>query len=189
MGKMNRQQRRNAAKHKGNGQSFADVIAKRKIGEATLRMAMEDKAVALAADILCQRQLWAAVIALNERFQFGPKRTKDFLSAIEQVTDDFESMKKENGDAYAEEKLRERAEQVSGVKIRYQHEAEREAWEKMQAKGAGGDGFFDCAQNDGAEDGASRIVPGLGMIKIGERIATAQAPRNDRTGDADGDGE
>ena len=146
---MNRQQRRNAAKHKGNGQSYADVIAKRKIGEATLRMAMEDKAVALAADILCQRQLWAAVIALNERFQFGPKRTKDFLAAIEQVTDDFESMKKENGDAYAEEKLRERAEQVSGVKIQYQHEAEREAWEKMKAAGTDGDGLFGSDQNDG----------------------------------------
>lgn len=134
MGKMNRQQRRNAEKHKGNGQSYADVIAKRKIGEATLRMAMEDKAVELAADIKCQRMLWGAVIALNEKFQFGPKRTRDFMDAIEAVTEHFERIKRENGDAYAEEKLRERAEQVSGVKIQYQHEAEREAWEKMKAK-------------------------------------------------------
>lgn len=141
MGKMNRQQRRNAAKHKGNGQSYADVIAKRKIGEATLRMAMEDKAVELAADIKCQRMLWGAVIALNEKFQFGPKRTRDFMEAIEAVTEDFERMKKENGDSYAEEKLRQRAEQVSGVKIQYQHEAERAAWEKLKAKeNAGGEG-------------------------------------------------
>lgn len=133
---MNRQQRRQAAKHKGAGQNYADVLAQRQIGKETLRMAMEDQAVALAADIICQRQLWGAVIALNEQFQFGPKRTVAFLNAMESVTDDFEAMKKEHGDDYAEEKLRQRAEQVSGVKIRYQHEAEREAWEEMKAQAA-----------------------------------------------------
>lgn len=131
---MNREERRRIQRHKGQGQTYADVMAKRAIGRETLRMAMEDKAVALAADILCQRQLWAAVIALNEKFQFGPKRTKDFLNTIEQVANDFEAMKEQNGDAYAEEKLRQRAEQVSGIKIRYQHEQERELMEKMKGQ-------------------------------------------------------
>lgn len=131
---MNREERRKIQKHKGQGQTYADVMAKRAIGRETLRMAMEDKAVALAADILCQRQLWAAVIALNEKFQFGPKRTKDFLNTIEKVAEDFEAMKEQNGDAYAEEKLRQRAEQVSGIKIRYQHEQEREMMEKMKGQ-------------------------------------------------------
>ena len=127
---MNRQQRRQAAKHKGAGQNYADVLAKRQIGKETLRMAMEDQAVALAADIICQRQLWGVVIALNEVFQFGPKRTRQFL----------EAMRKDHGDDYAEEKLRQRAEKVSGVKIRYQHEAEREAWEEMKAQAANEEG-------------------------------------------------
>lgn len=131
---MNREERRKIQKHKGQGQTYADVMAKRAIGRETLRMAMEDKAVALAADILCQRQLWAAVIALNEKFQFGPKRTRDFLNTIEKVAEDFETMKEQNGDAYAEEKLRQRAEQVSGIKIRYQHEQERELMEKMKGQ-------------------------------------------------------
>lgn len=135
---MNRQQRRQAARQqKGNGQSYADVLAKRKIGKETLRMAMEDKAVELAADIKCQRMLWGAVVALNEQFQFGPKRTQDFMEAIENVAKEFEAMKQRNGDEYAEEKLRERAEKVSGIKIRYQHEAEREAWEKFKAQNGG----------------------------------------------------
>lgn len=135
---MNRQQRRQAARQqKGNGQSYADVLAKRKIGKETLRMAMEDKAVELAADIKCQRMLWGAVVALNEQFQFGPKRTKDFMEAIENVAKEFEAMKKANGDEYAEEKLLERAEKVSGIKIQYQHEAEREAWEKFKAQSGG----------------------------------------------------
>lgn len=132
---MNREQRRKQARRKGAGESYADVLAKRKIGQETLRMAMEDQAVLLAADIFCQRQLWAAVVALNEQWQFGPKRTRDFLEQMEKIADEFEAMKKENGDAYAEEKLRQRAEQVSGIEIRYQHEAERAAWEELKKRG------------------------------------------------------
>lgn len=139
---MNREQRRKEAraKKKGpmrasapTGERYADVLAKRRIGQETLRMAMGDQAILLAADILCQRQLWAAVVALNEQWQFGPKRTRDFLEQMEKIADDFEEMKKEHGDAYAEEKLRQRAEQVSGVPILYQHEVERMAYEKMKA--------------------------------------------------------
>lgn len=130
---VNRQQRRQEAKQKGRWQNYADVLTKRQIGKETLRMAMEDEAVALAADIICQRQLWGAVIALNEVFQFGPKRTRQFLEAMEAVTDDFNAMKAEHGDDYAEEKLRQRAEKVSGITIRYQHEAERDTYLQMKA--------------------------------------------------------
>ena len=128
---MNREQRRLAARQKGHGQTHADVLAKRRIGQATLKMAMEDEAVALAADIKCQQMLWGAVIALNERFGFGEKRTKDFLEAMGEIADEFEKMVSENGYEYAEEKLRQRASEVSGVDIKYQHEAEREAWDKL----------------------------------------------------------
>lgn len=117
---------------KRKGETYADVLARKRIGQETLRMAMEDEAVRLASDIICQRQLWAVIVTLNEKYQFGPKRTKDFFEAMEAVLDEFERMKKENGDAYAEEKLRQRAEQVSGVKIQYQHEA---VLEKMREAG------------------------------------------------------
>ena len=130
---MNREQRRKQARAKKPGMTHADVLAKRRIGQETLRMAMEDQAVLLAADILCQRQLWAAVVALNEVWQFGPKRTRDFLDKMEQIADEFDAMKAEHGDTYAEEKLRQRAEQVSGVEILYQHEAERRAYEKLKS--------------------------------------------------------
>lgn len=114
------------------GDNYADYLARKRIGEETLRMAMEDQAVKLASDIICQRQLWAVIVTLNERYQFGPKRTRDFFEAMEAVLDEFERLKKEHGDAYAEEKLRERAEKVSGIKIQYQHEA---VLEKMREAG------------------------------------------------------
>ena len=128
---MNRQQRRAQARRKGPGMTHADVIARRKIGAQTLRMAMEDQAVALAADIKCQQMLWGAVIALNEQFGFGEKRTRDFLEAMGKIADEFEAMREQDGYEYAEEKLRQRASQVSGIDIHYQHETEIEAWKKM----------------------------------------------------------
>lgn len=117
---------------KAPGETYADVLAKRKIGEKTLELAMHDEAVNFAADIKCQRMLWAAVVALNEQFQFGPKRTRDFMAAMDEIVQEFDTMKKENGDAYAEEKLRQRASQVSGIEIKYQHEAEMAAMRKKE---------------------------------------------------------
>lgn len=128
---MNREQRRAQARRKAPGMTHADVIARRKIGQQTLRMAMEDEAVALAADIKCQQMLWGAVIALNEQFGFGEKRTRDFLEAMGKIADEFEVMRQQDGYEYAEEKLRQRASQVSGIDIHYQHETEIEAWKKM----------------------------------------------------------
>lgn len=77
---MNRQQRRRQARNsKKPGQNYADVLTQKEIGKQTLRMAMEDEAVKLATDIICQQQLWAVLVALNEKFEFGPKRTRDLL--------------------------------------------------------------------------------------------------------------
>lgn len=134
---MNRQQRRAQARQKGQGMTHADVLARRQIGRQTLRLAMEDEAVKLAADIKTQRMLWAVVVALNEKFQFGKKRTMDLLEAMDLVMADFATMKEQNGDAYAEEKLRQRASQVSGINVRYTHEAEMETWEKMKGEASG----------------------------------------------------
>ncbi len=133
---MNRQQRRAQARQKGQGMTHADVLARRQIGRQTLRLAMEDEAVKLAADIKCQRMLWAVVVALNEKFQFGKKRTMDLMEAMDLVLADFATLKEKHGDTYAEEKLRQRASQVSGINVRYTHEAEMEAWERMQGEAA-----------------------------------------------------
>ena len=133
---MNREQRRKAWKQdRKAGMTYSDVLAKRRIGQQTLRMAMEDQAVQLAADIKCQQMLWGAVIALNEKFGFGEKRTRDFLEAMGVIADEFEAMTQSDGYEYAEEKLRQRASQVSGIDIKYQHESEIEAWKQMMTGG------------------------------------------------------
>ena len=129
---VNRKQRRAQARQKGPGMRYADLIAKKEIGKQTLRMAMEDEAVTLAADIICQRQLWAVVVALGEKYAFGPKRIRDLLEQMDLVLSEFETMKAENGMEFAEEKLRQRASQVSGIRVRYMHEAERAVMDEMK---------------------------------------------------------
>lgn len=52
---MNRQQRRAQARGRAPGMNYAGELARKRIGQQTLRMAMEDEAVRLASDILCQR--------------------------------------------------------------------------------------------------------------------------------------
>lgn len=140
---MNRQQRRAQARNKRPGMNYMDQLTRKQIGKQTLRMAMEDEAVKLAADIICQRQLWAVVVALGEKFEFGPKRIRDLLEQMDLVLADYDMMKFKHGDDYAEEKLRERASQVSGLHVRYQHEAEREAMERI--KESRSDGAPVCA--------------------------------------------
>ena len=147
---MNREQRRAEARKKKQGWNYMDVMTQKQIGKETLRMAMEDEAVRLAADIICQRQLWAVVVALNEQFQFGAKRTRDLLEAMDLVLADYETIKARHGDQYAEEKLRERASKVSGINVRYMHEAERNVMEQMKTEDENGAPV--CAATGGGQD-------------------------------------
>lgn len=73
----NRQQRR-AAKHKGKrpGETYADVLAKKKMIKEAVDRSVHDRSIAIEADIKTQRFLWMAVIALNEAFGFGGERAR-----------------------------------------------------------------------------------------------------------------
>jgi hypothetical protein len=62
----NRQQRR-AAKRKGKaqGETYADVLAKKRMIKEAIDQSVHDRSIAIEADIKTQRFLWMAVIALN----------------------------------------------------------------------------------------------------------------------------
>ena len=83
----NRQQRR-AAKRIGKrpGETYADVLAKKKMIEEAVRESVHDNSVKIESDIKTQRFLWMAVIALNEAFGFGGERAKRFLEALQLLT-------------------------------------------------------------------------------------------------------
>lgn len=133
----NRQQRR-AAKHKGKrpGETYADVLARKKMIQEEVAKSVRDTSISIEADIKTQRFLWMAVIALNEAFGFGGERAKRFILALEKVANEAENMARENGGIYAKAKLMERASQITGIKITPVHEEEmRQARLENEANG------------------------------------------------------
>lgn len=133
----NRQQRR-AAKHNGKrpGETYADVLAKKKMIKEAVEKSARDHTIAVEADIKLQRLLWMSVIALNEAFGFGGERAKRFMLALEKVANEAEQMAHENGGQYAQAKLMERAGQITGIEIQPVHEeAMRQAKAANEAEG------------------------------------------------------
>lgn len=133
----NRAQRR-AAKHKGKrpGETYADVLTRKKMIEEAVRESVHDHSIAIEADIKTQRFLWMAVIALNEAFGFGGERAKRFLDALMKVAAEVEEMAEKNGGYYARKKMMDRASQITGIEITPVHEEEmRQARMENEANG------------------------------------------------------
>ena len=131
----NRQQRRAAARKKP-GETYADVLARKKMIREAVDRTTRDTSIALETDIKVQRFMWMAVIALNEAFGFGGERAKRFLLALEKVANECERMAAENGGEYAKVKLMQRASQITGIECTPIHEEEmRKARAENQANG------------------------------------------------------
>ena len=141
----NRQQRR-AQKHKGKrpGETYMDVLTKKKLIKEAIDESVKDNSISIEADIKTQRLLWMSVIALNEHFGFGKDRGREFLLAVEEVANEFEAMRKKHDHDYAVAKLMERAGKIMEMEMSIVHEDEiREARAENEANGI----FFrDCRE-------------------------------------------
>ena len=71
-----------------------------------------------------------AVASVADAYGFGAKRLDLFFRALDENTRDYQRMAEENDEDYANEKLRLKAERVTGTQIRYLYE-----WEAAQAAG------------------------------------------------------
>lgn len=133
----NRAQRRAAMKKgKRQGETYADVLAQKKLIKETVEKSVHDQSVAIEADIKSQRLLWMSVIALNEAFGFGGERAKRFMMAIEDVANEVAEMVEKHGAVYAKAKLMERASKITGIDIVPIHEEEmRKARMENEAEG------------------------------------------------------
>lgn len=99
-----------------------------------VQKAANDTRVEIATDIRCQRQLWLVCVAMNEAFGIGPERFRKFGKTLIEVTEEYARLADENDADYANEKLRQRAEQISGLKIEYLYEAEMLEAERRAAE-------------------------------------------------------
>ena len=68
------------------------------------------------------RQLWIAIVALNEAFGFGGERAMRFMEAMEKVEDECRGLARNHGGVYARDKLMKRASQITGIAIQPIHE-------------------------------------------------------------------
>lgn len=121
---------------KPNGMNYAQVLARQAMIQQAVEKAAADTTVNLQSDIHTQRAMWLMVVSIADAFGIGPTRMRrDFFPALERNTDALIRMEEEVDVDYAYEKLRLRAEQVSGVKIEYLYEHEiAEARKRAQAR-------------------------------------------------------
>lgn len=108
------------SKPHGGATSYANQLAQRRAMKQALERSAMTKAVRMTANIEIQRMSWLTVLAAAEAFGIGPKRMqRDFFPALQRNADWLEEMRRENGDVYAFEKLRQVAEQASGIPIKH----------------------------------------------------------------------
>lgn len=170
----NRQQRRAAMKKgKRPGETYADVLANRKMIKEAVDKSVHDQSIAIEADIKTQRFLWMAVIALNEAFGFGGERARKFLEALQKVAEECEELAKKNDGYYARKKMMDRAAQITGIDITPVHEEEmRQARLENEANGI----FFEADDPDEQCSNAFMQMPSAkevphGRWKYGTRAA------------------
>lgn len=106
------------------GETYADVLARKQMLKQAVREAARDTTIQLEADIRTQRALWLCSVSVADAFGIGPQRMRRFFDTLQANSEELERMRDENGEEYAYEKLRQKAERVSGISIEYlyQHE-------------------------------------------------------------------
>ena len=103
-----------------NGATYAQVLAAEKAKKDAERQ-LEMK---LNANIYVERALWLSVVSIADAYGFGPKRLEPYFEKLRENSEEFESMCEEVDYTYALEKLREKAQKVTGAELTYVYEKE-----------------------------------------------------------------
>lgn len=110
-----------------SGMTLADDLARKRMLREAIQNAADDATVQVRADTATQRALWLAVCSIADAYGIGPERMPRFFVALQENTDELERMRAEVDEDYAYEKLRLKAEQVTGMPITYLYEYEAKA--------------------------------------------------------------
>lgn len=133
---MNRQQRRAMIRKRNTGTTNDNHISRQLEIRRGIEKAARDATVQVEADTATQRAMWLMVCSIADAYGFGPKRMQAFFGALQENTEELERMKAEDGEEYAYEKMRQKAESVTGSKIEYLYEKDwREALGKERVRG------------------------------------------------------
>ena len=106
---------------KRQGETLAQAMRREQLFRKACEKEISAQTVRIESDRRLQVAAWMQAVALHETFGFGATRSQRFLVAMQEVADEVTRMTDEADGEYALEKLRQRAEQVSGLKIDYIH--------------------------------------------------------------------
>lgn len=101
------------------GVTYADKLAYEKAKREAIDRAAADGMVELRANAHVQRAMWLMVCTIADAYGFGPERMKPFFEHLQQNSEELEKMVEEVDEEYAWEKLRLKAEKVTGIEIAY----------------------------------------------------------------------
>ena len=99
--------------------TLADELAHKRMIKQAVQNAADDATVQVRADTATQKALWLAVCSIADAYGFGPERMQRIFEALQANTDELEKMKADVDEEYAYEKLRLKAERVTGMHIEY----------------------------------------------------------------------
>ena len=88
--------------------TLADELAHKRMIKQAVQNAADDATVQVRADTVTQKALWLAVCSIADAYE-----------ALQANTDELEKMKADVDEEYAYEKLRLKAERVTGMHIEY----------------------------------------------------------------------
>lgn len=130
------------------GMNYIKDIQLRKQMEESATDFAKDETQRVLADRQAQRTVWAYIIALNEKFSFGPKRTEELEAAVQQITDDYKQMVKDYDQDYADEALRRRVSQVRGHEVKYLYEDQYPVNNDRKVTDVSEEGFASMRESD-----------------------------------------
>lgn len=99
--------------------TYAQKLAYEKAKRDAIDKAAVDGMVELRANAHVQRAMWLMVCTIADAYGFGPERMKPFFETLQQNSEELEQMVEEVDEDYAWEKLRLKAEKVTGIEISY----------------------------------------------------------------------
>lgn len=118
-----------------NGISLADKLARQRAINNAIDSAVLETKTRFVADRQTQRALWMATAAAADVFGAGPVRIQRWLQRMEEIGEEYYALVEGADEEYADEKLRQRAAEVSGKEIRQMYQAEADAaWARSEKR-------------------------------------------------------
>ena len=126
-----------AKKHKPlpHGVNYAKVLAEEKRKKDLQARVEHETELQIHAEIFVQRALWLSVVSIADAYGYGPKRLEPYFEKLKENGDEFDQMCEEYDYDYALEKLRQKAEKVTGAKLEYKYERELQEYTKKRKGG------------------------------------------------------